>query len=50
MAIFDWFQAGNGPVSMTCRTCGHRIIAEGRNVQQVADRHQCRKNTKNSGR
>jgi hypothetical protein len=51
MAIFDWLQTGKGgPVSMKCRSCGDRIATEGRLVQQTADRHQCRKNTKNSAR
>lgn len=51
MVIFDWLQTGKGgPVAMTCRSCGHRTTASGRNVQQTADQHQCRKNTKNSGR
>jgi len=48
MSTFDYIQIGNGPVTLTCRGCGHRTTVNPRFMQRTADQHTCRKNTKGS--
>ncbi|WP_329583629.1 hypothetical protein [Streptomyces sp. NBC_01361] len=50
MPRFDWIKIGNGPVTVTCRSCGHRDRVDARSMQQTVDRHRCGRTTKNSGR
>ncbi|MGV9342873.1 hypothetical protein [Streptomyces sp. NPDC003688] len=51
MATFDFIQIGNGPITLTCRSCGERItVQHATSVQPTADRHKCWRNTKNAVR
>lgn len=42
MPRFNYIQVGNGPVTLTCESCGRRFTVSARNVQAAADRHSCR--------
>lgn len=51
MPKFDWIQAGNGPITLTCRGCGTpTTVRRAANVQRAANQHRCNENTKNAGR
>ncbi|MFF0386866.1 hypothetical protein [Streptomyces sp. NPDC004286] len=51
MATFDYIQVDNGPVTLTCRSCGYRTtVQRATSVQPTVDRHRCARNTKNAAR
>ncbi|WUT01726.1 hypothetical protein OHA46_33760 (plasmid) [Streptomyces sp. NBC_00708] len=46
MATFDYVQVGNGPITLTCRGCGHRTtVQKARFMQRTIDRHVCGRST-----
>lgn len=47
MPRFHYIQIGNGPVTLTCESCGQQFTVPARDIQIAANRHSC-KNTKNT--